>query len=40
MAACARRIQAAGHVIDSLVLRAAIGLPVACMAMDEDAAAP
>lgn len=26
-------------VIDSLVLRAAIGLPVACMAMDEDAAA-
>ncbi|WP_218243305.1 DUF5682 family protein [Comamonas fluminis] len=25
-------------VIDSLVLRAAIGLPVACMAMDEDAA--
>lgn len=26
-------------VIDSLVLRAAIGLPVACMSMDEDAAA-
>ena len=26
-------------VIDSLMLRAAIGLPVACMAMDEDAAA-
>ncbi|WP_312460312.1 DUF5682 family protein [Comamonas sp.] len=26
-------------VIDSLVLRAAIGLPVACMAMDEEAAA-
>ena len=26
-------------VIDSLVLRGAIGLPVACMAMDEDAAA-
>ncbi len=25
-------------VIDSLILRAAIGLPVACMAMDEDAA--
>jgi hypothetical protein len=39
MAVCQTDTALLAGVIDSLMLRAAIGLPVACMAMDEDAAA-